>query len=476
MRKSLLVALALSGCGIYHVQPISPATSPPPQTADAAAADTNCFESVTATEKLVCATPSLAAPNRAMVQALQADLRVADIFARDAVLASQRAWLLGLTAACHAPDTASCLARALSDRTAKLQSWQKPRAFSGPHAMAHYVVFEPLQFAQGQNDPAYCAGFASRANAALARTGTLDPAAMGGKNIAGSHGQPDAAQISVIMQQANVYGLYQIRARALRIGGTVVIDPLSLTSLVQAQANNSGGRFSPYASQTGDYGSIDVFRLDAGPLALVADAWGSDTPAASGEFAHAALWDVAATPPKPLCLFDIYQMPESDIGGAAFAAWRGVLAQIKDSAQLPLGTATLRTESQLRADTDFVLLHMPLLAVQQATQGAWTPWLRQRHDQVLDTLFAWSAAAPANKRVFEQLFATLRPAAQDLVNAYQQTQALSATEAKQAAALTLMELLYRSTITIAPTLGADLAAPSAAAGYTPRYPILAAPS
>jgi len=143
--------------------------------------------------------------------------------------------------------------------------------------------------------------------------------------------------------------------------------------------------------------------------------------------------------------------------------------------QLPLGTATLRTESQLRADTDFVLLHMPLLAVQQATQGAWTPWLRQRHDQVLDTLFAWSAAAPANKRVFDQLFATLRPAAQDLVNAYQQTQALSATEAKQAAALTIMELLYRSTITIAPTLGADLAAPSTAAGYTPRYPILAAP-
>jgi uncharacterized protein len=476
MRKSLLVALALSGCGIYHVQPISPATSPPPQTADAAAADTNCFESVTATEKLVCATPSLAAPNRAMVQALQADLRVADIFARDALLASQRVWLLGLDATCHAPDAASCLARAFSDRAATLQSWQKPPELSGPHAMAQYVAFKPVPFVQGNNNPAYCTAFARRANAALARTGTLDPASMGGTGIAGTHAQADAGQISVIMQQANVYGLYQIRARALRIGGTVVIDPLSLTSLVQAQTNNSGGRFSAYASQTGDYGSIDAFRLDAATLVLVADAWGSDTPAAPGEFAHAGLWDVDATPPKPLCLFDIYQMPAPDIGGGAFAAWRALLAQVKDSAQIPLGTATLRTESQLRADTDFVLLHMPLLAVQQATQGAWTPWLRQRHDQVLDTLFAWSAAAPANKRVFDQLFATLRPAAQDLVNAYQQTQALGATEAKQAAALTIMELLYQATVTIAPTLGADLAAPRTDAGYIPRYPILAAPS
>jgi hypothetical protein len=39
-----------------------------------------------------------------------------------------------------------------------------------------------------------------------------------------------------------------------------------------------------------------------------------------------------------------------------------------------------------------------------------------------------------------------------------------------------MELLYGATVNIAPALGADLHAPSSAAGTKPRYPILASPS
>jgi hypothetical protein len=70
----------------------------------------------------------------------------------------------------------------------------------------------------------------------------------------------------------------------------------------------------------------------------------------------------------------------------------------------------------------------------------------------------------------------LRPAAQDLVNAYQQTQALSGPEAKEAAGIAIMELLYGATVSIAPGLGADLGAPVSAGGRKPRYPILAAPS
>jgi hypothetical protein len=62
------------------------------------------------------------------------------------------------------------------------------------------------------------------------------------------------------------------------------------------------------------------------------------------------------------------------------------------------------------------------------------------------------------------------------VRTYQQTQALTGTEAKEAAGVAIMELLYGATINIAPSIGADLAAPVSAAGQKPRYPILAAPS
>jgi len=62
-----------------------------------------------------------------------------------------------------------------------------------------------------------------------------------------------------------------------------------------------------------------------------------------------------------------------------------------------------------------------------------------------------------------------------LVTAYQQTQALDAKEAKEAAGIAIMELLYSATETIAPGLGGDLAAPGSATGK-PRYPILAAPA
>jgi len=90
-------------------------------------------------------------------------------------------------------------------------------------------------------------------------------------------------------------------------------------------------------------------------------------------------------------------------------------------------------------------------------------------------LFAWSQADAANKAVFDRLFAEMRPAAQDLVRFYQQSQALDGAEAKGAAGLAVMELSYGATVNISPSLGADLQAPESAAGRTPRYPILAAP-
>ena len=114
---------------------------------------------------------------------------------------------------------------------------------------------------------------------------------------------------------------------------------------------------------------------------------------------------------------------------------------------------------------------MPLLAVAQAA-GGWTPWLRHRHDQVLDALFAWSARSQANKALFDQVFALLRPAATELVRTYQTAQQLDASEATQAGGIAVMELLYQATVTIDPGLGAT---PTVPPGTRPRYPILASP-
>ena len=161
---------------------------------------------------------------------------------------------------------------------------------------------------------------------------------------------------------------------------------------------------------------------------------------------------------------------------SSFTPWRDLLLQVRDSVQPALGVSTLRDQGQLRAETNWLLLNMPLVVIGQARAGDWTNWLRHRHDDALDALFTWSSSDPAHKLVFDKMFALLRPAAADLVRAYQQSQALSGPEAKEAAGLAVMELIYGSTVNLAPGLGADLHAPASAEGLKPRYPILAAPS
>ncbi len=474
-KKQALAFLLLSSCAIHHVTPYVPDATNAPQTADA---DANCTEASTPAETAICADPALVAANRAMIQALHADLRGATIFGRDALLAGQRAWLLALPSRCHLPGppagAASCLQASLSDRTAALRADNVPPAAAG--ATSQYVTLRPAVGAGRQPDPAFCAGFAQHANDALQRTGTLDPAAMGYTEVAGTHGPDAAPPVRVDLYDANVFALFQRRARGVSLGAAPpVITPISLTQLAEALSTaNQGGRFSSFASQTGDYGSIDVFRAGARLLALAADPWGSTTPASPGEASHAGVWDLTTGAAVPLCLFDTYTRP-AEPGPfdtlQNFAAWRDVLAQVRDADALPLGSAFLRDQGQLTADTDFVLLHMPLLARVQAT-GGWVAYLRHRHDEVLDALFAWRATSPANKVLFDRALALLRPAAIDLVRAYQTTEALSGPEATQAGGIAVMELLYEASLNVAPGLGASREVP---AGYRAKYPILAAP-
>lgn len=496
-RLALLVSAALlSGCVIHQTKPYAPSANTP-ETADAATSSTNCFEASTPAEHLACATPELSALNRSLTEALQADLRRADIFSRDALLASQRAWLLSLAGTCHLPDVVdaavppaatTCLAQQFQGQTASLAAWHGPAPVSaGTNPMSQYVRFRPSPGAQSLN-PEFCGALARDANTALAQVGTVDPAAIpGAVEIAGSHGtaagqvggQAGGHQVTVDLREANAFGSFQQRARAVALDGTPVLTSVALGTLLQATATNNGARFSTYASQTGDYGAADVFSYQGRTVALLSDTWGFDTPASPGEFAHAGAWDLGTTPPTPLCLFDTFQMPAENGTFdtlSSFTPWRDLLLQVRDSVQPALGVSTLRDQGQLRAETNWLLLNMPLVVIGQARAGDWTNWLRHRHDDALDALFTWSSSDPAHKLVFDKMFALLRPAAADLVRAYQQSQALSGPEAKEAAGLAVMELIYGSTVNLAPGLGADLHAPASAEGLKPRYPILAAPS
>jgi uncharacterized protein len=485
--------LMLSGCGIYHTKAYVPNSITSVQTEDAGSASTNCFESSTAVEKAACSVAALAPLNRTLTETLQRDLRGADVFSRDALMAAQRSWLLSVQDICHLPNDVSatpspasvqCLQTEIQTQTAALASWHRPlQASSAKAAIAQYVHFRPSAGAASLNG-GYCTALAHDANASLAQAGTVDPALFAGATeIAGSHGAGEGNfgghRYAVDLRFANAYGSFAQRARTVSVDGAApALDSVSLGQLLQAAAANNGARFSAYASQTGDYGAIDVFAQGGRVVALLEDTWGFDTPAAPGEFAHAGAWDLSGATPSPLCLFDTFQMPAE--GGTfdhlpSFTPFHALVSQIRTAAQPPLGVGFLRDQGQLRAEADWMLLNMPLVVSQQARSGGWTPWLRHRHDDVLDALFTWSTKDPANKPLFDRTFALLRPAAQDLVNAYQQTEALSGDEAKEAAGIAVMELMYGATVSIAPTLGADLRAPQSAAGTKPRYPILAAP-
>jgi len=485
-----LLCVALAGCVIHHVRPYSPDMASAPPSADAAAASTNCFEASTQAERVVCGAQDLAALNRTLVETWQSKLRPADFAGRDVLLAAQRRFLLALPQTCHLPDAAApnpapsaqqaaCLAAAFRRQTAALAAWQGPPVHGT--AIAQYVHFK-IAAGAGSLNPDLCRTLAGDANGALAHAGSVDPAFMpGAQEIAGTHGPETGAlagqNVHVQIGFANAFGGFAQRARGVTIGGASVLDSVSLGSLLQSMAENQGGRFSAYASQTGDYGSADVFSYHGRIVALLADTWGYDTPAAPGGFAHAGAWDIGVRPPAPLCLFETFQMPaERDLEALpSLAAWQATLQQMRESAAPDLGVGFLRDQAQVRAEIIWTLLHTPLVATEQARTGGWTNWLRLRHDIVLDTLFTWSEAAPAHKALFDQAFALQHPAAQDIVSFYQQTQALSGPEAQEAAGLAVMELLYGATVTIAPGLGAGLQAPGDAAGRKPRYPILASP-
>jgi hypothetical protein len=280
---------------------------------------------------------------------------------------------------------------------------------------------------------------------------------------------------------ANIYGGYQIRARSVTLSGaaTPMLDANSAGAYVETLPNG-GGRFVNFASQTGDYGAIDVFSLNGQVVALLTDTVGYDSPAAPGESAVAALFTIDQGKASPACLFETFIMPPPLTDGTfaeqpSLTPFLALVDTIAGPPPADLASSDRADASYFADEARWTMLNMPLLTVNEAKNGRWIGWLRARHDAVLDALFAWSQKSPDNQAAFNKLFSLLRPAASDLETVYVQQQGLTTGDAEQAASIAMMESLYQAAENVSPGLGGGPADPANFQNYKPRYPILASP-
>lgn len=481
-----LMPLLLPGCGSPG-NSSGPATAPFTPAVPVYTTSFTCENGNTPVQNAVCENQQLAALDVQLAAAYRAHLGAADVFERDQLLATQRSWLLSLPGSCGvttAPATTTavtCLATAYQAQIAVMTNWPMPQMAAGDMqgaAMAHYVRYKLLDTKQ----PALCAALQS---GALTADGAIDPAQLdGAQEIAGSHGPasgpgPQGGNILVDLYRANLYGGYQIRARSVSLSGTTVLGPSSVGDYVQSLPNG-GGRFVSNASQTGDYGDIDVFTFQGQTLALMTDTIGYNSPAPPGEAAVAAVFSISQNAASPVCLFETYLMPPPLSMGTfgtqpSLTPFLALIDSMQGSPPDALAGSDRQDTAYLSTDTRWTMLNMPQVTLAQAQAGNWTGWLRSRHDEVLDALFAWSQKSPQNQTQFNQLFALLRPAAMDLDTIYVQQQGMTANDAEQATALAMMELLYQASIYADPELGSGPADPVTYRSYKPRYPILANP-
>ena len=453
-----------------------------------------CQDGNTPVQNAVCGNPQLASLDIQLGSLFHRHMGSDSIFERDQVLASERAWALGLPGACGIsaqstglPDPAvvSCLANAYQAQIATLANWPPPQisaADTQNNVIAKYVHYTLLDAKQ----PALCANLGAQAAGALSDDGSINPNQLAGvTEIAGSHGNASGTSASgnifVDFHRAALYAGYQVRARSVTVASaaTPLLGETSVGDYVQSLPNG-GGRFVSFASQTGDYGDIDVFTLNGQLLALITDTIGYNSPAPPGEAAVAAVFTITPNTAAPTCLFETYLMPPPISMGTfseqpSLTPFLALIDALHGEAPADLPASDRQDTSYLSDETRWMLFNMPQIVLAEVRRENWTGWLRYRHDQVLDALFAWSQKSPANQAMFNKMFGLLRPAATDLDTIYVQQQGLTPNDAEQMTAIAMMELLYQSTTYLSPGLGSGPADPSNYGTYQPRYPILASP-
>lgn len=485
------VLLALAGCqttkkASYQAPPPAPRPAPG-------------FACTTNAQEIICSNETLTRLDQQLAAAYHEKLQRSDSIGREHLIADQKRWLIARAQTCQAstlrldtgvsaaPGLTACLARIYGERIEVLKQWPPlPNAAAAPgvkptpHPLSAYVELRPAEYLEPQS----CAALAEAFNGALRSHGALAPGRIPGVTaLGGTHDGTSAAsaseKFSVDLYDAGPYAGYALRARALKLGAErVVLDASALGSWIRRLPNH-GGRPNTAASQTGDYGSIDVFQHAGRTLALVAEPWGKYAAGAQGEWAYAGLYQIAGSGlPEPLCLYRTYMTPplRNEIERLpAVNALQQQLALLEAPAADELVGRDLHDDHLFGLERQWQYWNMPLLALGEARRNGWSQWLRLRHDAVLNALFSWSERSLRNKQTYRRLLAQMPAAAAELAAAYQRTQRLTADDARAAAEMTLQRMLAQAASDL-PGYAVTLPnTPNAASAsqYRAKYPILA---
>ena len=483
---ALLALLVLDACTIRKVSVAHFADIqqlPPPQER-AFSPNFDCGEAASAVQDMVCGSPTLSGLDRQLAAVFRQQLRQADLIGRDQLLATQRHWLLTRRGECRIPPARqqdltpdpnfeACLARLYRERIAAVSAWSV--ALHADNAQAPISAYVAIKGAD-YRDTGLCTPLADVLQGAILRDGGLDPNHLPGvAELAGTHGAAELQlpyRLSVSSYEGGPDQGFQLRARALQAGAQPILGQDEFSKWVKAQPN-SGGRFFLASSETKDFAAIDIIRYRDRLLVLAVEPWSYFSPAAIGESSYAGVYELTGPgQAEPRCLYKTYIRPPTRGTFDAlpsYAALTRLLDQLKGEAPAEFDPNDRRDASLFDQQQRWMMLNLPLIGTAEVRQGGWAGWLHHRQDALLDALFQWSERDLPSKLLYRKLVALLRPAQDELVQAFQQEQGLTPSEAAQAAELVLLEQMAHSVGFYPGSAAIEAARPATLLAYRPRF-------
>ena len=424
--------ILLSACASAPVPPkpkpdLTPRLSALP---DAGRASFDCSGALPEVHRQICASDSLAARDQELTTLLHQRVNALDLPGALLLEANQRQWQLSRAGACGLgtevgtalqPDTAAqaCLDALYRQRINALRNWPTPPAFTSSqrHAWSSYAEFRVAE----ELRPGFCSAIGAALNRSLVADGEADITALPGATLlAGSRKGDREASVGghryrVELYNPGLYAGYQQRARGLLIDDRVVMDHRTMPAWIAKQPGY-GGRANASSSQTGDYGSIDLFSYQGESFALVNETWGFYSPAARGESAYAGVYALGSDI-KPLCLFQSYLTPprtDNLRGLPTYAQLNSALEQLAGDPLPGYAQSERRDLFQRWKERQWTLLNLPLLGVDEYQRSGRQGAIAARNDAAMEQFFLWSERNIGNKQRYRRLMPMLAPAHQEL--------------------------------------------------------------
>ncbi|SDS31548.1 Ankyrin repeat [Halopseudomonas xinjiangensis] len=483
------IVVLLAACSSPDVMQMKPVDTGPRsfQPSVETLASFECAGALPAVHQAICSSEVLARADKQLAALYRDRLRRLDVPGALLLEASQRQWQLSRAEQCGLNEAASddaqvqaCLLGLYRRRSEDILDWQaaEPAGEDRPHALASYAEYRLMDGAEA----GYCAATASALNDDLRRHGWPNPGRLDGVTLlAGTHASAnqasvDGRSVEVAVHDAGPFGGYEIRPRGLSVDGAPVADDHTLPRWV-AEQPNYGGRAHASSSQTGDYGSLDVFERNGKTLVLISETWGFYSAAARGESAYAGLYELQDGKLQRRCLYQTYLTPPRTNTLAGLA----VYSQLDDALSIIAGEPLpgyaqheRRDNYQSWKERQWTLLNLPLLGADGWSRYGRDAAIRERNDAVMEAFFAWSERNLRNKQIYRRVMPLLLPAHQELRGMYGQ-HGLSAEESQRAADLLLLETVARAMENLEAPAADPGMPPAAFAQYSPRFAIAPAP-